>query len=127
MIKLIHMSTAFISISLFLLRGLWVFRESAKDKKRMAKKWVKIVPHVNDTVLLVTAILLTMSIHQYPIVDGWLTAKLSALIAYIGFGMFALKRAKEKKNKVVFFILALLTFSYIVGVALTRTVDWFFI
>ena len=123
MIKLIHMSTAFISISLFLLRGFWVFSGSPM----MAKKWVKIVPHVNDTVLLITAVLLTISIHQYPIVDAWLTAKLSALIAYIGFGMFALKRAKEKKNKVLFFILALLTFSYIVGVALTRTVDWFFI
>ena len=121
MIKLIHMSTAFISISLFMLRGFWVFRESPM----MTKKWVKILPHVNDTVLLITAIFLTMGINQYPFTHDWLTAKLIALFFYIGFGMFALKRAKELKNKVMFFILALLTFSYIVGVALTRTAGWF--
>ena len=121
MIKLIHMSTAFISISLFMLRGFWVFRELPM----MTKKWVKILPHVNDTVLLITAIFLTMGINQYPFTHDWLTAKFIALFFYIGFGMFALKRAKNKKNKVVFFILALLTFSYIVGVALTRTAGWF--
>ncbi len=116
------MSTAFISISLFMLRGFWVFRESPM----MTKKWVKILPHVNDTALLITAVFLAMGIHQYPFTHDWLTAKLVALFFYIGFGMFALKRAKEIKNKVIFFILALLTFNYIVGVALTRTVGWLF-
>jgi len=121
MIKLIHMSTAFISISLFMLRGFWVFRESSM----MNKKWVKILPHVNDTVLLITAVFLVIGINQYPFTNDWLTAKFIALFLYIVFGMFALKRAKNKKNKVAFFILALLIFSYIVGVALTRSVDWF--
>jgi uncharacterized membrane protein SirB2 len=104
-----------------MLRGFWVFR----DSPMMNKKWVKILPHINDTVLLISAILLAVSIQQYPFVNGWLTAKLMALFFYIGFGMLALKRAKEMKNKVVFFILALLTFSYIVGVALTRLANWF--
>ena len=121
MIKLIHMSTAFISISLFLLRGFWVFQESPM----MTKKWVKILPHVNDTILLITAILLAIGIQQYPFIDSWLTAKFVALLVYIVFGMYALKRAKEFKNKVILFILALMTFSYIVGVALNRTVIWF--
>jgi uncharacterized membrane protein SirB2 len=120
MIKLIHMSTAFISISLFILRGVWVYRGSLM----MSKKWVKILPHVNDTVLLITAIFLAIGLNQYPFTHDWLTAKLIALFFYIVFGMFALKCAKEKKNKMVFFILALLTFSYIVGTALTRSVSW---
>ena len=118
MIKFIHMSTAFISISLFLLRGFWVFKESPM----MKKKWVKIIPHVNDTILLITATLLALSLQQYPFVDSWLTAKFTALIIYIVFGMFALKRAKETKNKIIFFILALLMFSYIVGVALSEVI-----
>jgi len=121
MIKLIHISTAFISIGLFLLRGFWVF----KGSNMMARKWVKILPHVNDTVLLVTAIILSVSIQQYPFVDSWLTAKFIALLAYIVLGMFALKRAKEMKNKIIFFILALITFIYIMGVALNHTVFWF--
>ncbi len=121
MIKMIHMSTALISISLFLLRGFWVLQGSSM----MKKKWVKIVPHVNDTILLVTAIILAMMIQQYPFVDAWLTAKFVALLVYIVLGMFALKRAKEIKNKILFFVLALVMFSYIVGVALNRTADWF--
>ena len=121
MTKLIHMSTAFISISLFMLRGFWVYRESTM----MNKKWVKIVPHINDTILLITAVILTFATQQYPFVDSWLTAKFTALIIYIILGMFALKRAKELKNKAIFFALSLLMFSYIVGVALTRTAGWF--
>ena len=120
MLKLIHISTACISISLFVLRGFWVFKKSPM----MTHTWVKILPHVNDTVLLISATLLAISLQQYPFVDSWLTAKFTALIIYIIFGMFALKRAKEMKNKIVFFFLALLTFSYIVGVAITRSVDW---
>ena len=121
MIKLLHMSTAFISISLFMLRGFWVFKGSTM----MNKKWVKILPHINDTILLITAVFLVMGIQQYPFTQDWLTAKLVALFFYIGFGMFALKRAKLMKNKMLFFMLSLLTFSYIVGVALTRSVSWF--
>ena len=117
MIKLIHMGTAFISISFFIVRGFWVFNHSSM----MNKKWVKILPHINDTVLLITAIMLAVSIQQYPFTHDWVTAKLIALLLYIVFGMFALKRAKELNNKVVFFILSLLMFGYIVGVALTRT------
>jgi len=119
-IKLIHMSTAFISISFFIVRFFWVVKHSAM----MNKKWVKIVPHVNDTVLLITAGILAYSLQQYPFVDSWLTAKFIALLIYIVLGTFALKRAKEMKNKILFFILALLIFGYIVGVALNRTAGW---
>jgi len=121
MIKLIHMSTAFISISFFIVRGFWVFKRSSM----MSKKWVKILPHINDTILLTTATMLAIATQQYPFVHTWLTAKFITLIVYIVFGMFALKRAKEMKNKVLFFILSLLAFSYIVSVALTRSADWF--
>ena len=121
MIKLIHMSTAFISISLFVLRGLWVYRGSPM----MNKKWVKTVPHINDTILLITAVILALAIQQYPFVDSWLTAKFTALIIYIILGMFALKRANELKNKMIFFILSLIVFAYIVSVALTHSASWF--
>ena len=91
----------------------------------MNKKWVKIVPHINDTILLITAIMLAVGIQQYPFTQDWLTAKFIALLLYIVFGTFALKRAKERKNKIIFFILSILTFSYIIGVALNRTAGWF--
>lgn len=115
------MLTAFISISLFILRFFWVLR----DSEMMGKKWVKIVPHVNDTILLIAAILLAISIEQYPFVHVWLSAKFIALVFYIVFGLFALKRAKTKQVQGVFFVLAIMSFGYIVMVALTRSATIF--
>ncbi len=87
----------------------------------MQQKWVKIVPHINDTILLGTAIALTISIGQYPFVDGWLTAKLLALIAYICLGMEALHLAKTDFGRSVAWLAALVVFLFIVSVALTKT------
>ena len=122
MIKLIHMSTAVISISLFMLRMYWQMADSGI----MKKKWLKIIPHVNDTILLTAAIILSINIQQYPFVHDWLTAKLIALLAYILLGMFALKRAKTKFQKLVYFYLAIFMFAYIVMVALTRSATGIF-
>lgn len=121
MIKSIHMLTALISISLFILRFFWVMR----DSEMMSKKWVKIVPHANDTILLIAAILLAISIEQYPFVHAWLSAKFIALIFYIVFGLFALKLAKTKLAKGFFFVLAIMSFGYIVMVAMSRSANIF--
>ena len=122
MTKLIHIATAFISIGLFILRGIWV----QTNPERMKQKWVKIVPHINDTFLLASAILLAIGYQQYPFVHGWITAKVIALVAYIVLGMFALKRAKTQQQKMIFFILSILTFGYIVMVAVTKSVTGVF-
>jgi threonine/homoserine/homoserine lactone efflux protein len=57
---------------------------------------VRVVPHVNDTLLLVAAIGLSIVLQQYPFVHAWVTAKVLGLLAYIGLGMFALRRGRSK-------------------------------
>ncbi len=116
-LKLIHVSAAFISIFGFIARGILMILESAY----LNQKWVKIVPHIVDTILLVTAIMLTVSINQYPLTDGWLTAKVVALLAYIVLGVIALKRGTTKQTRVFAFAAALLVFAYIVLVAVKRS------
>jgi len=116
-LKLIHVSAVLISIIGFSVRGILMIIESSY----LNKKWVKIVPHIVDTILLVSAILLTIRIGQYPITDGWLTAKLVALFAYIFLGVIALKRGKTKQIRVLAFVAAILVFAYTVLVAITRT------
>lgn len=122
MIKDIHVLTVVISITLFFIRGVWMIQGSSM----LRKTWVKIVPHINDTVLLISAILLAASIHQYPFTHGWLTAKLVALVAYIIVGSLALKRGKTKTKRVIFWFIAMAIFVYIVGVAKTHLVLWFY-
>lgn len=75
-------------------------------------KLFKILPHIIDTLLLVFAIMLCFKISQYPLTDAWLTGKVAGLLAYIGFGVVAIKRASWPA-----FILAMLSYAYILGAA----------
>ena len=115
-LKHTHLIAVVFSFSLFFLRGLWMFA----DSPQLQKRWVKVVPHVIDTILLASAIALAVLIHQYPFVHTWLTAKLIALVIYIGLGTVAIKRGRSKSVRALAWVGALLTFGYIVAVALTR-------
>ncbi len=115
-VKHLHVTCAFLSISLFLLRGIWMLQDSALLRQR----WVKVIPHVIDTVLLGSALVMVFWSAQYPFVQAWLTAKVIALLAYIILGTIALKRGKTKPVRLAAFLAALAVFAYIVKVALTR-------
>ncbi len=115
-LKNLHLATLTITLVLFLLRGAWMMA----DSPRLQVRWVRIVPHVNDTLLLISGIALAVLIQQYPLVHGWLTAKLFALIVYIVLGTLALKRGKTKSQRVAAWFAALLVFGYMVAVALAH-------
>ncbi|OOV86171.1 SirB2 family protein [Oceanospirillum linum] len=112
--KHIHLLTVALSLGLFALRSVWMLLDSAQLKKR----WVKILPHVVDTLLLISAIGLMFQIQQYPITHDWLTAKVLGLVAYIVLGTLALKRGKTKGIRVIALVAALGVIAYIVGVAI---------
>ena len=116
LLKQLHLTTIGITLTLFLLRGAWMMRDSPRLKAR----WVRIVPHINDTLLLASGISLAVLIGQYPLVNGWLTAKLFALIAYIVLGTVALKRGKTKNQRIAAWLAALLVFGYMVAVAVAH-------
>ena len=87
---------------------------------RLEIKWVKVAPHLIDTILLISGITLIMITQQYPHQQPWLFAKLVALIAYIGLGTVALKHGKTKQLKILFLVFAIIAFSYIVNAALSK-------
>ena len=89
-LKNLHVATVVVSYCLFVVRGAWMLA----DSPMLAKRWVRIVPHVNDTVLLVAGIWLTTIIQQYPGTSAWLTAKVAGLIVYIVVGTVALRRGR---------------------------------
>ena len=113
LIKHLHLATIVVTLTLFLLRGVWMLM----DSPRLQARWARIVPHINDTLLLASGIALAVLMQQYPLVHGWLTAKLFALIAYIVLGTLALKRGKTKAQRVTAWIAALLVFGYMLAVA----------
>lgn len=115
-LKHIHLTAVGLSIALFLGRGLYV----QAFQRRPASKALRVLPHVIDTLLLASALALAFAIGQYPFVHGWLTAKLLALIAYIVLGIVALDPQRVPAIRWPAFIAALVVFTYIVGVALTK-------
>ena len=115
-LKALHVGCAVLSITGFAARGMLMLR----DSPLLGARWLRIAPHVVDTVLLASALGLAWMSGQYPFAQSWLTAKLVALLAYIAFGTVALKRGRSKPVRTAAFALALVTVLYIVSVALTR-------
>ena len=116
LIKTIHVTCVVTSYTLFFLRGVWLMKGSPIMKQR----WVKVVPHITDTLLLASAIMLAIGIQQYPGVNAWLTAKVVGLLFYIGLGMMAFRFSKTLRTRIVAWLAAQLVFFYIVAVALTH-------
>jgi uncharacterized membrane protein SirB2 len=122
LIKHLHVSCVVLSGLGFFLRGWWMLRHAAILNRRL----VRVVPHVIDSVLLASAIVLAVMSGQYPFASDWLTAKLVGLTVYVWFGGMALKRGKTKLIRACFFMLAVAVYAYIVSVALTRNPSpWF--
>ena len=103
-VKNIHLSAIAISVSLFILRFVWLLRASPM----LQAKWVKILPHVVDTLLLASALTLCVLIAQYPGLDAWLTQKLIFVIVYILLGFVTLKRARTTRLRWAGFVGALM-------------------
>jgi len=115
-IKYLHVACVILSLSGFAARGALMLAESPYLNVR----WVRVAPHVVDTVLLASAAWLAWALQQYPFVHGWLTAKVVGLLAYIGFAMVALRRGRTKRIRTAFLLLAVASAAYVVWVALTR-------
>jgi uncharacterized membrane protein SirB2 len=120
LIKTVHIISVAGIYILFFLRGIW----SLNGSSVMSQRWIKIVPHVVDTLLIISAIALAFSIHQYPFVDAWLTAKVIALLLYIVLGFVAFRYGRSKTVRLFAWILAQLVLIYIVLVAFSHNPLW---
>ncbi len=121
-LKYIHMSAVLLSFTGFVLRAGWMLADSPMLKNR----WVRVLPHIIDSVLLVSALWLVYLMSLPLLQTDWLLAKIIALLVYIGLGTLALKRARTKAQRLVFSVLALVVFLYIVSVAMSKSVYGFF-
>lgn len=113
MIKALHFALAFLTVAGFVIRAGWSY--SASDL--LQEKWVRIAPHVVDTLLLTLGVVLAFSLPQGPW-QAWLGAKLVGLLFYIGFGVLTLRGSGTLKHVGV--IGALASVTYIFLVAFTR-------
>lgn len=115
-VKYLHVTCVIVSITGFFLRGWLTFADSPV----MNQRWLRWVPHVNDTLLLAAAVGLAVMSGQYPLARSWLTAKIVGLLTYILLGTVALKPGRPRGVRIAAWLSALAVFGYVVSVAVTR-------
>ena len=121
-VKTIHIACVALSFTGFFIRGIWMLM----DSRLMKQVWVRIIPQLVDTALLVSAITLAFEFRLSPFEQPWLAAKIIALLAYIGIGLVALRFGRTRRVRLLAWLLGMLVFSYIVSVALNKSaVGWF--
>ncbi|MEE4381818.1 MAG: SirB2 family protein [Pseudomonadales bacterium] len=112
----LHVGCVVLSIAGFLLRGAWMLIDSPLRTTRPAR----VLPHVVDSFLLVGALGLAATLGAWPFAQPWLTAKVLALLAYIGLGMVAFRFGRTKRVRASAFVVAVAVLAYLVAVALTK-------
>ncbi|MDE2371946.1 MAG: SirB2 family protein [Burkholderiales bacterium] len=116
LVKALHIGAVAISGLGFLARALGALAGA----RWLRARWARTLPHVVDTVLLLSALLLAWTLRLSPLQAPWLMAKIVGLLAYIGLGVVALRPATRPVPRAVSALAACLVFSWIVSVALTK-------
>lgn len=117
LLKSVHVTAVVASGVLFQIRALWMAAGSA----RLHDRWVRVLPHVIDTVLLASAVALAVRLRLNPLEHGWLAAKLALLGVYVVLGSIALRRGRTRRLRLAAWAGATLAFGYIVAVALGKS------
>ena len=113
-IKWVHIAWVLASGALFALRGLLV-----QTGHPGAAQWapVRYLSYSIDTTLLTAALMLLTILPGAMFANGWLTTKLILLVVYVLLGTLALKRARTPRARLAFYMAALATYVYMLGVA----------
>jgi uncharacterized membrane protein SirB2 len=112
---------AAISVGLFTFRFILLLLESEKLKA----KWLKISPHIIDTLLLTIGVIMAVKLYINPLEQLWLAEKLLGIAAYIFTGYYTLKLARNKTMQIIGYLGAMGWVMLVVRVAMTREVMFF--
>ena len=85
-------------------------------------KWARIVPHVLDTFLLLTGVLLAviLSVNPFAAGGGWLAVKLLFMVLYIGFAVVAMRQNLVLSTRLIAYLISNFMAMGVVYMALMR-------
>ncbi len=116
-LKFIHVGCVVISLAGFLLRMFWAFGHDPRLNHRISR----MLPHIIDTGLLLSALAMLYVLKLNPFAVAWLSAKIAALLAYIVLGAMALKYAPGRRSQIIAFVLAITCYGYMLAVAISKS------
>ncbi len=117
LIKQSHQLLVALSLLLFWLRVVLRLTQHALGRA----KWLKILPHCNDTALLLMGAWLCYALSVWPWQLDWLIIKLGALVVYILLGSASLKFSQGNWGVFGFAVTASGVYCYMIGVAMTKS------
>ena len=120
-VKVVHQAAVALSLAGFFARGAGTLAGATWARGRIARS----LPHVVDTVLLLSAVTLAWIARLNPLGTPWLAAKIVGLLVYIALGMVALRPGLPRRTRATAWAAALLVFAYIVSVAITKNAAGF--
>jgi len=115
--KFLHVTCVTLSIVGFAIR----FILTTLGSHLMMHRFARIAPHINDTALLGAAIAMLLIAGIDPLQVPWLSAKILALLVYVLLGVLALRCARTTFGRNLAFAAAVLSFAYMVSVALLKS------
>lgn len=114
-VKLVHQCAVAISLTGFFARGLGALTGATWVNSRPAKT----LPHIIDTVLLVSAVTLVWNLRISAGTAPWLLAKVLGLVVYVVLGVVALRPGRPAVRGAAW-VGAVGTAAWIVSVAVTK-------
>lgn len=117
-IKYIHITFVTLTFISFSIRAYWMYTGSAL----LHHKAVKIVPHIIDTLLLLSGLTTAVMLYGDFYRQLWLLYKLLLVILYIILGSLALKLGKTRPLRVAAAAGAWIVFIYIILIAINHDV-----
>jgi uncharacterized membrane protein SirB2 len=116
LVRSIHLTSVALSITGFVAR---VFLRVGKPAL-LRTRAIKVVPHVLDTVLLVSALRLAMLVGVQAN-TRWLATKIGGVFLYIILGNVALRHGRTTRTCVTSALAAVLVFAFVASVARTHS------
>ncbi len=115
LLKYVHILCVAVSFSLFFVRGLWMMKVYPPATER----WVKILPHVVDALLLASAIgMVAISpLVRWPL---WIQAKIALLVVFAALAIASFRLGRGRLIKGSIWLVAALLFLYITTVAVLK-------
>jgi uncharacterized membrane protein SirB2 len=121
LIRIVHTGCALLSIVGFAVRGYLKVRDDDVPQRFR----FKVLPHIVDTVLLASAIVLVIMSGQYPFISPWVTAKVVTLLVYISGGILLMRLRLNRAMRGAAFVFTMLCGAYIILVAVSkRPLPW---
>jgi uncharacterized membrane protein SirB2 len=121
-IKHIHLGAVALTATGFFVRGLAGLRGARWVQGRAAKT----LPHIVDTVLLLSALALAGMAHLNPASTPWVLAKIIGLVLYIALGVVALRPRFSTSVRATAWVAALLVLGWMASVAVSKN-PWGFL